>query len=220
MEIVDELDTPGCPNCAVKHLCAALACYLDVPRELRETPFSDTEVLLARAMINLVETNTGYASHKWFAIGLMERAEEFSTVISPERTLAIRTIRTDYMAGDADISETVSRLTHIVGTGMPVATAHLEEAKRELPDHEWDVVLDAYSIVVEIERIRNEYFVMSTVDVTAKKEERSQDMATKKPTAKKAAPAKKETPKAAPKCAAKQAACKGGKCAAKKGCKK
>ena len=80
---MDELDTAGCPNCAVKHLCAALECYLDTPHRFRELPYSDVEVYLARAMVNLVEAHTGYASHKWFAIGLMEHAEEVSATVKP-----------------------------------------------------------------------------------------------------------------------------------------
>lgn len=217
MEIVDELDTPGCPNCAVKHLSAALAYYLDVPRELRGRAFSDVEVYLARAMINLAETNTGYRSHKWFAVGLMVKAEEISTVVSPILTPAIRTMRTDFMSGDAGVQETVSSLTHFVGTGMPIAAAHLEEAKRELPGCTRDVVLDAECLISAIDRVHEEYFNLTEPAVGEEvNKEGESDMATvKKAPAKKAA-AKKEAPKAA----AKQAACKGGKCAGKKTAKK
>ena len=208
MEIVDELDTPGCPNCAVKHLSAALAYYLDVPRELRDRAFSSVEVYLARAMINLVETNTGYESHKWFAVGLMVKAEDVSTIISPELTPVIRRLRTNFMSGDADIQETVSSLTHFFSSEMPVAAAHLEEAKRELPGCTRDVVLDAECLTSAINRVYEEYFNLteSTVGSEVNKEGEP-DMATTKK-----APAKKA--------AAKQAACKGGKCAGKKTAKK
>ena len=208
MEIVDELDTPGCPNCAVKHLSAALAYYLDIPRELRDRAFSSVEVYLARAMINLVETNTGYESHKWFAVGLMVKAEDVSTIISPELTPVIRTVRTDFMSGDADIQETVSSLTHFFSSEMPVAAAHLEEAKRELPGCTRDVVLDAECLTSAISRVHEEYFNLTepTVGSEVNKEGES-DMATTKK-----APAKKAT--------AKQAACKGSKCAGKKTAKK
>lgn len=214
MEIVDELDTPGCPNCAVKHLSAALAHYLDTPRERRDTAFSDVAVYLARAMINLVETNTGYKSHKWLAVGLMVKAEEVSTVVSPGLTSAIRTVRTDFMSGDADVQETVSSLAVFVGTGLPMAAAHLEEAKRELPGCTRDVVLDAECLVAAIERVHGEYFDFAEPAVgEGTDKEGESDMAMKKAPAKTAA-VKKEAP-----VAAKRAACKGGKCAGKKACK-
>ena len=212
MEIVDELDTPGCPNCAVKHLSAALAYYLDVPRELRDREFSSVEVYLARAMINLVETNTGYESHKWFAMGLMVKAEDVSTIVSPELTPVIRKLRTNFMSGDADIQKTVSSLTHFFSSEMPVAVAHLEEAKRELPEYTKDVVLDAECLISAIRRVHEEYFNLTEPTVGEEvNKEGEPDMAMMKK-----APAKK----AAPKTAAKQAACKGGKCARGKSCKK
>ena len=72
MDTVDELMTPGCPNCAVKHLSAALAYFVDEGNEKYETvDLDDALVFVGRAVVNLIESLNGYPSHFDFAIGLI-----------------------------------------------------------------------------------------------------------------------------------------------------
>ena len=74
MEIVDEILTPGCPNCAIKHLSAAIA-YAAVD-SMSDYDFPLWAVYEARARINAVEFLEGYTSHFELAVGFLELAEE------------------------------------------------------------------------------------------------------------------------------------------------
>ena len=79
-EVNDELMTPGCPQCAVKHLSAALyhrAHLAGGGEDLRPDPYM---VCVCTAYINLVEVRTGYFSHLWYAVGALVRAEEHFAV--------------------------------------------------------------------------------------------------------------------------------------------
>lgn len=138
MEIVDELMTPGCPNCAVKHLSAALATMvaMRIPKiDVGATPAYGDEINVARALVNLVEVYEGYASHFDYAVGLLVKAEE-CTVVNDLRDIAtaVREIRVKLMvAGPAGIPEAVKDLGSLVEGGA-VACGHLLEALRELPE--------------------------------------------------------------------------------------
>ena len=74
MEVVDELMTPGCPQCAIKHLSAAVA-YMVGPYP-GGAPVLTSCVWAAVARINLVEVMAGYRSHLWYAVGMLVRSEE------------------------------------------------------------------------------------------------------------------------------------------------
>ena len=217
MEIVDEIMTPGCPNCYIKHLTAALACMAINRFDYVQVPYAD--VTVARALINLVEAREGYTSHRDLAIGLLAHAE----IISMDGgCVALREIRVGLMTGDPDAER------RLLGRVSPEAlfVAHLKEAERELPDGPLPVVMTcelscvvipsidqrtADGILGSIAVVRKEYFDLPTVgeETTTTKEEGGQEMACAKKTAVKKAPAK-----------AAQAACKGGKCGTKKSCKK
>ena len=125
MEIVDEIMTPGCPNCYIKHLTAALACMAINRFDYVQVPYAD--VTAARALINLVEAREGYTSHRDLAIGLLAHAEIISM---DNRCVALREIRVGLMTGDPDAER------RLLGRVSPEAlfVAHLKEAERELPD--------------------------------------------------------------------------------------
>lgn len=207
MELTDELFTPGCPNCAIKHLSTCLAF-----EAMSRSPLSQLDgppcipmkagVLLSRAYINFVECAEGYKSHFDFAVGLLVLAEE-AMVSSGNTDLAlfvstIRAIRIHAMA-DRDPVTAATALSEYVHPTHE-AQAHLEEAIRELPTLGLKDTVDTQKA---IHVIHDEYF--KTLEDQEKGGE--EDMATKK------------IVKPAAKAAAK-AACKGGKCTAKKACKK
>ena len=76
MEVVDELMTPGCPQCAIKHLSAAL--YHRAVKAPGSPVAQTYRVLTAVAKINLYEVLNGYKSHLWYGVGALERAEEIA----------------------------------------------------------------------------------------------------------------------------------------------
>lgn len=138
MEIVDELMTPGCPNCAVKHLSAALATMVAarIP-ELDPDVLPDfgPDVSVARAIVNLVEAYEGYTSHFDYAIGLLVKAEE-GAVARDARGLAseIRAARVKLMVDGAKrIPEAVTQLSTVT-SWQAGAYGHFLEALRELPE--------------------------------------------------------------------------------------
>lgn len=218
MEIVDEIMTPGCPNCYIKHLTAALACMAINRFDYVQVPYVD--VTTARALINLIEAKEGYVSHRDLAIGLLAHAEIISRDMG---CIDLREIRVGLMTGDPNAER------KLLGMVSPEAlfVAHLKEAERELPDGPLPVAMTcelscvviptidqrtADGILSSIAEVRKEYFDLPTVGeettTTKEEEEGGQEMACAKKTAVKA------SAKAA------QAACKGGKCGTKKSCKK
>ena len=216
MEIVDEIMTPGCPNCYIKHLTAALACMAINRFDYVQVPYAD--VTVARALINLVEAREGYVSHRDLAIGLLAHAEIISRGTG---CIDLREIRVGLMTGDPNAEH---KLLNKINP-KTLFVAHLKEAERELPDGPLPVAMTcelscvvipsidqrtADGILSSIAEVRKEYFDLPTVgEETTTKEEGGQEMACAKKTAVKKAPAK-----------ATQAACKGGKCGTKKSCKK
>lgn len=159
LEIVDELDTPGCANCAVKHLSAALA-YLVMSLRSRSWSNDSSSELLARACINLVEAAEGYTSHFPFAVGLMAMAEEALVIEgNAETALHVREQRTSLIAGGMRaVTDVVDELSAMVD-GRDMARGHLEEAKRELPGWDWKPCsLQVDALVSTIGEIRREYF--------------------------------------------------------------
>lgn len=200
MEIVDELMTPGCPQCAIKHLSAAL--YHRAKTGAANTlPPLQAAVCECTAAINLVEVLNGYKSHLWYAVGALERAEE----------CAIMTFGTARTAREARLIlenrglEGVKDALHhlVVGSIQSPAewaAAHFDEARRELPAMADQMRMD--DLVGSIERVRKEYFNLPPVTVSGGEQTQTgkePDMATKKTPAKKAA------------CKGTKCACKGGK---------
>ena len=207
MEVVDELMTPGCPQCAIKHLSAAL--YHRAVKAPGSPVAQTYRVLTAVAKINLYEVLNGYKSHLWYAVGALERAEEIA-LSSCERTDAIREARLVLEErGEAGV-ETALAILGSRATVFPAdwEGAHIMEADRELPGFGFDQL----DLIGSIERIREEFFISDTTAPAAATAEGGgeSEMATKKAAKKAPAFLKKEDPKA------KQAACKGGKCKGKK----
>ena len=201
MEIVDELMTPGCPNCARKHLSAAVERVVD-GLNVQDRRNADVLTILARAYINFIEAAEGYLSHRDYAVGLLVAAEErLGRRGDTEYAKTIRAIRTDLMenptALEALYLECVDRL----------ALAHIHEAFRELPELSYEFDRNCFGscsqetvdkLVAMIRWIDERYF-----SNTPEKPEKGgeETMACGKKTVK--------------------AACKGGKCGGKKGgCKK
>lgn len=207
MEVVDELMTPGCPQCAIKHLSAALSYSAEAFAlskrygALHLSPL-ESKVLLARAYINLGEVLIGYESHLWFAVGLLQRAEEEALCLNAPRECSEKA-REARLVLEKDGCAGVRRAMQILGEGVLLEpaymeAAHFEEARRELPVNDGDYLDYAGAI----ERIRKEYFDLPPVTVSGGEQTQTgkePDMATKKTPAKKAA------------CKGTKCACKGGK---------
>lgn len=212
MEIVDELMTPGCPQCAVKHLSAALYHAASYGKTPTRADTCESTVYLARAYINLGEVLIGYKSHLWFAVGLLQRSEERALTEGSATNAARRARLTLELRGMDAVRETMRNIA--IDAYLDPATmclAHIDEAMRELPGLWWPGVFE--NIPAAIERIREEYFVSEEAPVASEEDEEKggeSDMATKKAAKKAPAFLKKEDPKA------KKAACKGGKCKGKK----
>lgn len=216
MEIVDELMTPGCPQCAVKHLSAALhyraerfATEKYVAPDPPPNPFPPPvdRVLLARAYINLGEVLIGYRSHLWYAVGLLQRSEEESQCAGGKGAVAREARLILEQKGPGGVREAMQTIhggTLLCAAEMEMA--HLLEARRELPGFNEPF----YDYADAIEKVRKEYFDSAEGTVPeASNNQGEPEMATKK------APAKKAVAKKAV-----QAACKGGKCKPGKSCKK
>lgn len=237
MEIVDEILTPGCPNCAIKHLSAALA---GLPAAMKfaqqqidgynidyKERFSD--ILRARARINFVEAVEGYESHWDYGVGLLVHAEERAIIEghSADSISAWRNIRCRAMTA-VDID---SRRAVISDMIMPFdkgdVEAHIEEAYRELPELRDRMTFEATDdglyttsvnhyitlakiIIRLIKWVRDEFFTSPSDNFENKPNEEKGEatMATAKK-----APAKAAAKKAPAKAAAKKAP-------AKKACKK
>lgn len=218
LEIVDELMTPGCPQCAIKHLSAALsysaeAFALSKRYGVLHLPPLEDKVLLARAYINLGEVLIGYESHLWFAVGLLQRAEEEALCLNAPRECPEKA-REARLVLEKDGRAGVRRAMQIIGEGVLfgpayMEAAHLEEARRELPGDDGDFLDYAGAI----ERIRKEYFDLPEAAVAEGETTTKQgepEMATKKsPVVKKTGKTKVPAATAAK---ATHAACKGGKC--------
>lgn len=202
MEIVDELMTPGCPNCARKHLSAAVERVVD-GLNVQDRRNADVLIILARAYINFIEAAEGYLSHRDYAVGLLVAAEErLVRRGDTEYAKAIRAIRTGLMENPTDLEalylECVDRL----------AIAHIHEAFRELPELSYEFDRNCFGscsqetvdkLVAMIRWIDERYFLIKPEE-PGKGGESTMACGTKKTV---------------------KAACKGGKCGGKKGgCKK
>lgn len=214
MKVVDELFTPGCPQCAIKHLSAALYHRAKMPDPMMLVP-DPYMTCVCTAYINLVEVKAGYRSHLWYAVGALVRAEErFAPRIGECVAREARLMLEEY-----GVNALLDALNCIQEGTAPAhadwAAAHFGEAVRELPAFADEMRMS--DLIGSIERIREEYFNLppSTVpggDETTKTE-KEPDMATAKKTAPKgtkcAAKGGKTDTKTAPKGA--KVAAKGGK---------
>ena len=202
MEIVDELMTPGCPNCARKHLSATVERVVD-GLNVQDRRNADVLTILARAYINFIEAAEGYLSHRDYAVGLLVAAEErLVRRGDTEYAKTIRAIRTGLMENPTDLEalyiECVDRL----------ALAHIHEAFRELPELSYEFDRNCFGscsqetvdkLVAMIRWIDERYFLIKPEE-PGKGGESTMACGTKKTV---------------------KAACKGGKCGGKKGgCKK
>lgn len=221
-DIQDELITPGCPQCAVKHLSAALAYKAHgmaktYPYDAEEVAVSRVHVLAARAYINLGEVLAGYRSHHWYAVGLLQMAEELDLGFGGRVWSALRSAR---LALEARMDDTTVRaaMYDIVDRVDPncgeMELAHFEEARRELPHWDWPLSSDYEPMIAAI---RKEFFAeeeeVSAASTEGAGKGGETDMATKK------APAKNAPAKKAP-AFLKKADPKAAKAAAKGGCTK
>ena len=212
MEVVDELMTPGCPQCAIKHLSAAVA-YMAGPYQPVE-PVLMSHLWQAIARINLVEVLAGYKSHLWYAVGMLVRSEEAARCEGSGCDVA-RDARLVLEERGLDGVEEALKTLHdgTILYSREMAEAHLYEATRELSSLlVYPLVPSPEYLLDEIERIREEFFISDTTAPAAATAEGGgeSEMATKKAAKKAPVFLKKEDPKA------KQAACKGGKCKGKK----
>ena len=161
MEAVDELMTPGCPNCAVKHLSAALAYFVDEGNAKCEAfDLDDALVFVGRAVVNLIESLNGYPSHFDFAIGLIERAEEkFTFAWSANSQIVgwLRKIRLALTDGTMPAGRGAEEL-HSIAHPCWMMLAHVAEALRELRGIPPPVTLTAEWFRDTIAEVKKEYF--------------------------------------------------------------
>lgn len=207
MDIVDELMTPGCPQCAIKHLSAALYYKAHLNDPLAPLP-EGWRVKAAIAEINLVEVLNGYKSHLWYAVGALVVAEELSVIACAPHD-GIREAR--LIIEELGLKGVENALYALFTRGgirdCDRALAHYLEAVRELPGFHAAMWMD--DLIGSIERVREEFMVVDSEEAPGASAEAAEkggesDMATKK--------AAKADPKAA------KAAAKGGK--AKQACGK
>ena len=210
MEIVDELTTPGCPQCAIKHLSAALM-YMITPGS--HGFVARSKVWMAVAKINLAEVLVGYKSHLWYAVGMLQRAEETALAEGSSYATARHARLLLEEQGMAGVAEALRELNlGAVFEDDEMCEAHLYEATRELPSLlVYPLTPDPDYLRSEIERVREEFFVSDEAPA-ASTEDAEKGGESEMAKAAKKAPAflKKGDGKAA------QAACKGGKCKGKK----
>ena len=159
MDTVDELMTPGCPNCAVKHLSAALAYFVDEGNAKCETvDLDDALVFVGRAVVNLIESLNGYPSHFDFAIGLIERAEETFTRSSCFKIGGrVREIRLALTDGTMPIGSGAEEL-YSFARPYGMMLAHVAEALRELRSIHLPSTLTAEWFRDTIAEVKKEYF--------------------------------------------------------------
>lgn len=225
METTDELVTPGCPNCVIKHLSTAVALLANARVTDLYTPMVEGALdreLALRAAINLTESRQGYESHFDYAVGLLVLAEAvpFYDVHRRElyrnaRLLLIERGNDPYAVPTAVTQLVMGARSGIADKyfGQIYAQAHITEALRESPDSVYDTIAGVMC-VGDLQRairdVRKEFFSDFSEDEPAG-EKGEDDMATAKKAPAKAA--KKETVPAKKAAAAKatKAACKGGK---------
>lgn len=213
-EVNDDLLTPGCPQCAIKHLSAALA-YMVGPYPGGQ-PVPTSCVWAAVARINLVEVMAGYRSHLWYAVGMLERSEEAARC-EGSACATVREARLILEERGLDGVETALKVMH---TGMilnarTLAEAHCYEAVRELPSLlVYPVTPTPRNLLGEIERIRKELFDFEEAPAASTEDAEKGGESIMAKAAKKAAPAflaKGKEAKGAKGAKAAKAACKGGK---------
>jgi hypothetical protein len=152
-EPVDEIMTPGCPQCAVKHLCAALS-YLADRRGSAGTA-DEHEILVARACVNLSECAAGYHSHLHLAVGLLERAETLMAMTACGELASTREVRVMLIRdGESAVSDALKALVRKTPLDA-FMWAHLVEPAREFGLGQ-AVEPTEESIVSAISRIRDE----------------------------------------------------------------
>lgn len=156
MKVVDELITPGCPQCAVKHLSAAL--YHVAIGITDKYEFPDPYMTsVCTAYINLVEARAGYASHIWYAVGALVHAEECAKTSS----CAAREVRLMLEErGVGALSDAIDCLRRSVAPShADWAAAHFDEARRELPAFADTMTIG--DLIGSIEKIQKEFFPKS-----------------------------------------------------------
>ena len=226
MKVVDELMTPGCPQCAIKHLSAALyfrakgfSESIRWPNWPAACPPPADRILLARAYINLGEVLIGYKSHLWFAVGLLQKSEEEGLRLGSETHTAREArllLEKKGLQGAREAMEII--FTGAIRESSVMEFAHVEEARRELPGFSEPF----FNLDAAIEKIHAEYFDLPEATVAEGEENKKQgepEMATAKKSGPVAKTAGKTKVPAATAAKATHAACKGGKCKGKS-CKK
>ena len=197
MKVVDELFTPGCPQCAVKHLSAAL--YHMAMAHAQAEPAPDQYMTcVCTACINLVEVGVGYRSHLWYAVGALVRAEEQAAPRTGGSVAREARLMLEERGADA-LQDALKRIQD--GTApshADWAAAHFGEAMRELPAFAAEMRMD--DLIGSIEKIREEFFPKNGFAVAAV-----------------AAEERNTSKEGEPTMATVKKACKGTKCAAKGG---
>lgn len=211
MKVVDELFTPGCPQCAVKHLSAALyhVARGAVQKDVFPNPYM---TCVCTAYINLVEVRAGYHSHLWYAVGALVRAEEHFAVGLGECVAREARLMLEQHGEEAVLDALKCLRDGTAPDHADWAAAHFDEARRELPAFADEMRMG--DLIGSIERIREEYFTMdqevaADTSTEVAEEGGEEAMATKKTAKAKVDP---KAAKAAAKGGKTAKACKGGKC--------
>ena len=155
MKIVDELFTPGCPQCAVKHLSAAL--YHVARGAVQKDVFPDPYMTcVCTAYINLVEVRAGYHSHLWYAVGALVRAEEHFAIGLGECMAREARLMLEQYGEEAVLDALKCLRDGTAPNHADWAAAHFDEARRELPAFADEMRMG--DLIGSIEKIREEFF--------------------------------------------------------------
>lgn len=155
MKVVDELFTPGCPQCAVKHLSAALYHRARAFMLVSSAP-DPCMTCVCTAYINLVEVKAGYRSHLWYAVGALVRAEELADTRTGGCVARVARLMLEKRGVDAIPDALKLIRDEYVPCHADWAAAHFDEAARELPAFAAEMRMD--DLTGTIDKIREEFF--------------------------------------------------------------
>lgn len=170
-----------CAQCAYKHLSAAYAMISAYPKTADS--YCGWQVYVARAIVAVNETMSGYKGNVDLAAGCLAAAELDSEIPYMTARL-VRATRLEFQKGDK------AAITALTVTGGSFIRAHLTEAVRELPElldddaraksfgqafSNWDVSMESANELVGLIQWIRETYELGGANETEKSEPARQD---------------------------------------------
>lgn len=128
-QVTRDLIWGDCPQCSYKHLAAAYAALTTAGMVPKRLFALGAELENARAFICLLEAEAGYTGNADLAVGCLALAEGYPDVDCVGGAAQVRGARLLAMAGDYAGARKALQPPH----AHALATAHVYEARRELP---------------------------------------------------------------------------------------